>query len=554
MGWVEVTVPFSVYRVVVIGLTALAVLAPLSLVFYQSLLTGPAFQPAIELSIDAYKLVLADPDFWRALATTALVAGGMTAIAVPLGAAFAFLVARTDLPGRRWLEPLIIAPVFVSTVILAFGYAAALGPAGFAPFPWSLHSLAALIVIAGLAHVPHVYLCAAAALRGLGGDLEEAARAAGARPWRVAIDVSLPMARPAILFATALVFFLGFEMFGLPLVLGDPPGLLVLTTYLYRLTGRLGVPPHQLVAVVAMAMVAVAAPLLLLQRLLLRQAQRDASLRGTVLRPAPLRLGRWRWPAFLVVTGWLAVAVVVPLAGITLRSFAANWGEGAVLSEALTLEHYRRLLGRPDAVRSIINTLGIGVIGGAVAVICYTAIALAIHRWPSRWARVVDDLVTLPRAMPGLVAGLALVWLCLAVTPLTPLKQTLVAVWLAYTLVWLAVGTRLVAGALRRVGRELEEVARTIGANDSRVRRDVTVPLIRHGVLASWLVVFLIFVQEYSTGIYLLGPGTEMIGPLLVSLWGAGAADLVSALSVVNLVMTGIGLALAVRLGVRLDG
>ncbi len=128
------------------------------------------------------------------------------------------------------------------------------------------------------------------------------------------------------------------------------------------------------------------------------------------------------------------------------------------------------------------------------------------------------------------------------------------SVWLAYTIVWLAYGMRLVSGTLLQVGPELEEAARTIGASEMRVKRDVTVPLIRYGMLASWLLVFLIFVREYSTGIYLLGPGTEVIGSLLVSLWGTGAIDLVSALSVVNVVMIGVGLAIAVRLGVRLHG
>jgi iron(III) transport system permease protein len=202
----------------------------------------------------------------------------------------------------------------------------------------------------------------------------------------------------------------------------------------------------------------------------------------------------------------------------------------------------------------MINTFAIGVVGGGVAVACYTAIALAMHRWPSGWTRFVDYLVMLPRAMPGLVAGLAMLWVFLFVKPLTPLKETLVSVWLAYTVVWLAYGMRLVSGTLLQVGPELEEAARTVGATEVQVKRDVTIPLIRYGMLASWLLIFLIFVREYSTGIYLLGPGTEVIGSLLVSLWGTGAIDLVSALSVVNVVMIGVGLLLAIRLGVRLHG
>jgi iron(III) transport system permease protein len=300
--------------------------------------------------------------------------------------------------------------------------------------------------------------------------------------------------------------------------------------------------------------VAVTAPLVFLQRLLLRQSQRYVSMRGKGVRSAPLKLGIWRWPAFIVIALWFTITVIVPIAGITLRSFVETWGEGVALSEVLTLDHYRELIEYPNVIRGMVNTFAIGVIGGAIAVVGYTAIALAIHRWQSPWVRIVDYLVMLPRAMPGLVAGLAMLWVFLFVKPLTPFRETLLSVWLAYTVVWLAYGMRLVSGTLLQVGPELEEAARTTGATDVQVKRDVTIPLIRYGMLASWLLIFLIFVREYSTGIYLLGPGTEVIGSLLVSLWGTGAIDLVSALSVVNVVMISVGLAAAVRLGVRLHG
>jgi iron(III) transport system permease protein len=551
------------FRFLVITLTAVAVLAPLSLVFYQSFLDEPFFNPAAKLGLDAYEFVLTQDDFWTAFFTTIAIGAGMTAIAVPLGAVLAFLMVRTDVPGRALLEPLILVPIFLSAVVIAFGYVVALGPVGifstmaksvFGIVPWNLYSLPSLIAIAGLTHVPHVYLYTAAALRGLATDLEEAARIAGANPLRVAINVSLPMVLPAILFAGVLVFFLGFELFGLPLVLGDPQGVLVLSTYLYKLTNILGTPSYQLMAVVVVAIVAVTAPLVYLQRLLLRQSQRYVSVRGKGLKVIPLRLGAWRWPAFAVIVLWFVFTVAVPLTGIVVRSFVVTWGEGVNLLDVLTLDHYREILDYPNIVRGIVNTLGIGVIGGAVSVACYTAIALAVHRWQSGWTRVVDYMVMLPRAMPGLVAGLALLWVFLFFKPLSPLRSTMVSIWLAYTIVWVAYGMRLVSGTLLQVGPELEEAARTAGATDMQVKRDVTIPLIRTGMIASWLLIFLIFVREYSTGIYLLGPGTEVIGSLLVSLWGTGAVDLVSALSVVNVVMIGAGLAVAIRLGVRLHG
>ena len=555
--------PTALYRLVVLGITALAVVAPLSLVIYQSFLTAPFFDPSARFGFLAYSFVFNDPDFSKAFWTTLIVAAGMAAISVPLGALLAFLMVRTDVPGRNWLEPLILVPIFVSAVVIAFGYVVAIGPVGifstlakdmFGFVPWNLYSIPSLVVIAGLTHVPHVYLYSAAALRGLGTDLEEAARVAGANPLRIATDVSLPMIMPAILFAGVLVFFLGFELFGLPLVLGDPQDVLMLSTYLYKLTNKLGIPSYQLMAVVVVVIVAVTAPLVFMQRMLLRQAQRYVSVRGKGLNTRPLPLHGWRWVAFGAIMLWLFVTVAVPLFGIVIRSFVVTWGEGVRLLDVLTLDHYRELNDYPNVVRGIANTLGIGIIGGAAAVAVNTTIAMAVHRWNSGWTRVVDYLVMVPRAMPGLVAGLALLWVFLFVPFLSPLRSTMVSIWLAYSIVWLAYGMRLISGTLLQVAPELEEAARTAGASDLRAKRDVTLPLIKYGVLASWLLVFLIFVREYSTGIYLLGPGTEVIGSLLVSLWGTGAVDLVSALSVVNVLMIGVGLTVAIRFGVRLHG
>ncbi|WP_448192024.1 ABC transporter permease [Azospirillum sp. sgz301742] len=550
-------------RVSVILVTALVVLAPLGLVFYQSFLDNPFFTPKVQFTLSAYDYVLNDEDFHAAFLNSLMIATGMTAIAVPLGGVLAFLVVRTDLPGRRWLEPLLLLPVFLSPVVLAFGYVVAAGPVGFLSLPaeewfgfvpWNIYSVTGLVLVAGLTHVPHVYLYASSALRGVSSDMEEAARISGAGPWRVALDVSLPMVMPALLYSGVLVFFLGFELFGLPLVLGDPQGILVMSTYLYKLTNLLGTPSYQLMAVVVVALVLVTFPLVMLQRGLLRQAGKYVTMKGKGARQTPLRLGGWKWLALGILALWLIATVVIPLAGIGLRSVVSSWGRGVTLMDQLTLAHYRDLWEYPNLVRGILNTLGVGIIGGAVSVGCYTAIALAAHRWPSLWVRVLDFLVLVPRAMPGLMAGLAILWIFLFVPGLGVLKSTMVSVWIAYTVVWLAYGMRLITTALLQVAPELEEGARVVGAGPYRVNRDITVPLIRFGMLGSWLLIFMIFVREYSTGIYLLGPGTEVIGSLLVSLWGTGDIDLISALSVINVAMVGAGLLAALRLGVRLHG
>ncbi|MGK8194321.1 ABC transporter permease [Burkholderia cepacia] len=552
-------------RWIVVAVLTIAVALPLGFILFQSLLSTPFFDANKTLGIEGFRFVFSDPDFWSAVKNSFIIAGGMLFISIPLGGILAFLMVRTDLPGRRWLEPLLLTPVFVSPMVLAFGYVVAAGPVGFYSVwfkelfgvqnvPWNVYSIFAITLIVGLTHVPHVYLYSSAALRNLGSDVEEAARVTGARPFRVALDVSLPMTMPALLFAGVLVFFLGFEVFGLPLVLGDPEGHLVLATYLYKLTNKLGVPSYHLMAAVAVCIVAITFPLVLLQRRLLKTANRFVTVKGKAGRATVLPLGVWRWVALAIVTLWLMLTVIVPISGIVLRAFVTNWGEGVALAEVLTLANFVELFEQDNLVRAIVNTLGIGVIGGALAVGFYSLVAFAGHRRPDWATKLLDYLVLLPRAVPGLLAGLAFLWIFLFVPGLRELKNSMWSIWIAYTVVWLAYGMRLIQSALLQVGPDLEEAGRSVGATRSRVSLDVTLPLVRFGLLAAWLLIFMIFEREYSTAVYLLSPGTEVIGALLVSLWATGAVDQVAALSVINIAMVGAGLGVALRFGVKLHG
>src|SRR5438552_18268750 len=109
-------------RTLTIAVTGAAVLGPLLLILYQSFLTAPFFGAGKTAGLDAYAFIFSDPDFWQSFVNSLLIATGMTLIAVPLGALLAFVMERTDLPGKRWLQPLILVPSFVSPMVLSFGY------------------------------------------------------------------------------------------------------------------------------------------------------------------------------------------------------------------------------------------------------------------------------------------------------------------------------------------------------------------------------------------------------------------------------------------------
>ncbi|HBU0101964.1 TPA: iron ABC transporter permease [Klebsiella pneumoniae] len=575
-------------RGVVVCITALVIYVPLLFIVVQSFLSAPFFSRSKSWRLEAFAFIFTDPDFYLALRSGFILAFGLVIIAIPLGGILAFLMVRTDLPGRRIIEPLILVPIFVSPMVLGFGYVVAAGPVGFFSqwaqqligfVPWNIYSMFSIVVIAGLTHVPHAYLYISSALRSVGSDVEEAARTVGATPLQVMTSVSLPMVRPSILYACVLLFFLGLEVFGLMLVLGDPEGNMVLATYLYKLTNKLGTPSYHLMAAVAVVLICITIPLVMLQRRLMRTANRFVTMKGKASQARALPLGKWRWVAGAVVVAWLTVTIGVPLLGVALRAFISNWGVGVSLWDELSLATFHNIWQQPNLLRAIVNSMAIGIIGGALAVICYLFVGIAMHRKADNVTRFLDYSVLVPRAVPGLLAGLAFLWVFLFVpmwldqslkhgwlsalpvadwlrehliVQLRALRNTIFSVWLAYTVVWMAYGLRLISSTLLQVGPELEEAARSTGASRGQITRHVTVPLSRYGLIGSWLLMFLIFEREYSTGVYLLSPGTETIGSMLVSLWAAGAIDIVAALSFINILLVVIGLGIALRFGVKL--
>lgn len=551
------------YRRITIGLLVVAVLSPVLLLVYQSFLDNPFFYANARLSLSAYVYVFTDRSFYEALWTTLIISFATTAIAVPLGAILAFLITRTDLRGRAVLEIVVLVPMFISSIVLAFGYTVSVGPVGFVSLlfrdwlgfvPWNLYTVTGIVIVGAASNIPYAYLYVSAAMRNLPSDLEEAARTAGASVWRVLWDVTVPLVFPALVFVTSLNLLLGFEMFGLPLILGDPNGITVLTTYILKLATLFGVPVFQLMAVVAIVIVLMTLPMVFIQRHLLRNSRRYAALGGRGTGSTPLRLGR---TTQIIALGfiflWIFFSVVLPVSGIALRSFVNAWGVGVNMFEHLTVNHFVTLFRVPSLERGVIFTVLLATVGGALAVFLYMLIALAGHRNTGPSSAVLDYMILLPRALPGLVVGLAFYWLFLFVPVLQPLRPTLAAIFIAYAVVGLSYGLRLLQGVLMQISPELEESARTTGASIGRSWRDIVIPIARPGLVGAWILIMMLFIRDYATGVYLLTAGTEVIGSLIVSMLTTGAMDTIAALAFISILMTAAALGLALRLGVKID-
>ncbi|GIW08996.1 MAG: hypothetical protein KatS3mg061_0053 [Dehalococcoidia bacterium] len=225
-------------------LTALLVLAPLGPIVYQSFLDQPLFEAEKQLTLGNYTRVLSSPEFWSIFATTLVFAVASTALAVLLGTAFAVILTRTDVPTAGVLSAVVLFPFYVSPLVLAFAWAIVYGPAGYVTLfvrtltgvtPWNLYSLTGIALVGAVYYLPYPFLYATGSLALTDPQLEDAGRIAGAGPLRTLWSITVPLLRPAIAYGALLTVVSAVELLSVPLVLGSPVGIQVLSTYLYKL-------------------------------------------------------------------------------------------------------------------------------------------------------------------------------------------------------------------------------------------------------------------------------------------------------------------------------
>src|SRR5229473_2217272 len=235
--------PASPGQALVWGLTVLVILGPLVPLIYTSFRSKPYYLPGGTWSLEAYRTLFADPEFWRAVQNTLIFAAAATVMAVGLGALFAILTTRTNMPARKWLGWALLVPIVTPPLALIVGWSSIYGEGGYITqlfgkelgLPtWNLSSLAGMSVLGAVVALPVAFLTCRAALAGSDGSLEQAALSSGASPAVALRRITLPLLRPAILNSAILIFALLLETLGIPLFLGTPANINFYASYLYK--------------------------------------------------------------------------------------------------------------------------------------------------------------------------------------------------------------------------------------------------------------------------------------------------------------------------------
>jgi iron(III) transport system permease protein len=535
--------------VVVVGL----ILGPFVPLLYASIRDRPLYEGGGVLTLGAYRDLLSDPKFWHAAVHTLEYAAMTTALSVVAGGAVAILVARTDLPGRRLYGRLTLLPLLLPSLGIVLGWIVVWGPGGYLSslFHTHLHlptldvnTIPGMSVIEATRLLPVAYMTCEAALARADSSLEDAARSAGAAPLKVLRSVTIPMLRPALLNSGTLIFTLSIASLGIPLLLGTPRNIQFVSTYLYLQWTNGATPDSPLVSAGAMLLLAVATLLLLLRNRMLGAEARYVSVAGKAGRTAMLRLRGWRWPLGIAIALYIVFSTLVPVLGLALMSFVAFLTPLIAPWHLFTWSNWD-ILGTGVFLRSIEHSALLALIGGVVTTAVVALATLVAHRSKLPTRRTLPFVMLYPRAIPGLIIGIGFFWAFLLTGGVGSwLRGGIWGILLAFCIRNLPFAYVVIYPTMARIGEELDRAGRSVGASWWRTCRSIVLPLLKPALFASFILMFVEILNDYDPALFLVRPGTEVIGTTMLDTFLQGIVGPVASLAMVQVGVTAIVLAL----------
>lgn len=493
--------------------------------------------------------------------TNSLILGAWTGLfSVLIGVPLAWAVARTNLPFKGFVRftaslsylspPFLTAIAFVNLFSPNAGLINAflrdvLGA------PWlvfNIFSMTGLVLVTVLHMFPYVYLLASSALQSVDASYEESAQILGAGKLRTALSITGPLVAPAILSGALLAFVNAIALFGSQAIIGLPGRIFTLPTRIYALFDY--PPQYGLASALSLIFVAITVAALYLQRAYL--ARRSyVTMSGKGIRPQLIDLGTTRWLLFAFCALVFVIAILLPYAALIAVSVSKSWG--LAFWKNLTLANYLFVLFEYDVTqRAIVNSLILAVASASIAALLGAVIGWIDLRTRIPGRRLLDYVALIPLGLPGIVMAVALIQFWLRVP--VPLYGTLGILLLAYTARYIPLGVRAANTALRQVDPSLEESARILGASWGMTMREITLPLIRPGLFAGWILVFVPAIQELSASILLFSSDSMTLAVAVYNLYETGYVEPVAALAIVNMAIIGAAIWIANRLsGARRD-
>lgn len=536
-------------------LLAVAVLYPVVLLLINSFVVSKPHE-STQYGLAAWHFALTDLGMLKSLWNTVLVSVARQGIALPVAIFFAWLIARTNIPGGRWLEFLFWIAFFFPGIPAAQAWILLLDP-GFGivnqllamlPFvekgPFNIYSFWGIVWLHLVTSTVTIkVMLLTPAFRNLDASMEEASMVAGSSSLGTLLRVTVPVLTPTIVTVFVLAFVRSFQSVEIELVLGLPINFFVFGSKIFDLT-RLEPPMYGAATAMSVYIAVAMVPLIMMHRRL--TTGRDFTVVTSRYKPQVLDLGRWKWAAFSLVLGFGLLITVVPFVFLVMGTFMKLYGFFEVPGSPWTLQHWSDVLGNPLFQRAVKNTLYLAVGGATISVALFALIGYILVRVRFRFRRLADNLTWVPHALPGIILVLAWFWIILKTPFLRPLFGTLWALILVSSLSGVTLGVQIMKANVLQLGTELEEASYTAGAGWWLTFRRVVVPLMAPTMVVLWLLHFVSAAASAIMPALLASPASKPLAMMQLEYILAGRSEPSSVVGVLVVLLT-VGVAVAAR-------
>jgi len=540
--------PSSLWQFAVFLVVFLAVVTPLLFLILGSFSQArlPSEFSFHSLGLANYIKVWSDRGTYAVVSNTLWFAVGSTAFGIVIAAGLAWLVERTNIPGKIWIYagvPMTLAMpgmlqsmawVLLASPRIGFINKGLMDAFGFASAPFNIYTMAGMIFIEGLRTVPTAFLMLVPLLRSMDPTLEEAAAMSGARPASMLRKVTLALMLPGLLAVTIYQFTSALEEFEVPGILGLPAGIYVFSTKIYtvlHLTSSL--PAYGEASALAMLYLFMAIGSMYMYSRVISKSERFTIITGKGYRPRLLQLGLWRWPAVGLVAIYLALSTILPFLVLAYVSFLPYLqAPSARAFAAMSWDNYETVFQTERMGRMLWNTFVMTVSVATGVMIASFLISIIVVRSRFWGRKVLDQLAFLPHAIPGMVMGLALLWIFLQIDKLgVGLFGSLTSLIIAFTIGYISYGTRVMNAAVLQVHKDLEEAAKISGAPPWRVLWRVFFPLLQPAFVGVWIWTLLHVVRSAGKPFILTSGGeNEVLALVIWNMWDEGYMEAVGAI------------------------
>jgi iron(III) transport system permease protein len=524
-------------------------IAPLFFVMYGSFV--PSFTSA-KYTLSFVVQAFTSPRTAVVLANSLEMATGSSLMAVSVATIYAWFVSRTDIPGKLFLKSAAPGRIVIPILGEAFSWILIFSPGiGLANlmlkvifginYPvFDVYTMWGLIFALGTGSIPFAFLTLEPLFESLNSSLEESSRLAGAGHIRTFVKVTFPLVLPGLVSVFMLSFLGGILILEYPLLIGSTARIVTLSTEVYNLAS-LG--QYSLASAYGIFYILVAL-ILLIGYLWVTQKSYRYMVVARASAQTLIRLGRWRWPAFVLLTCILFFSLFVSIIVLFLVSLVQNYSVVGTTNPFvnLSLQNYVNVLQQPLFDEAFANSILLSVGAGVIATVLGAIMSFVLVKGNSRGRNVLYFISNLPLAFPGVVYSVALIWTFLLIPIFNQYIYGTIWVMLVGTVVIYSPFTiRLISPGLIQISDELEETAAVLGSSWSRRFVKVTLPLLRSSMINSFTYVMLSVFRELSAVVLLYNASSILLIILVLSLYDNNASlPEVSAMLIMMMAFSGV--------------